>query len=50
MTTSKNKVYQKGPRGNKFRDNAGFTRYSRDGGKTVYGDNYRLGVATKRFR
>ncbi len=43
------KVYQKGPDGKKFRDEKGFTRYSRDGGKTVFGDNYRLGIATKKF-
>ena len=47
---SRPKKYQTDARGKKYRDNAGFTRYSRDGGKTVYDDNYRLGVATKKFR
>lgn len=46
---AKDKVYQKDKSGKNFRDKKGFTRYSRDGGKTVFGDNYRLGVRPKKF-
>lgn len=44
------KEYQKNKDGSKFRDKSGFTRFSRDGGKSTYGDNYRLGVGTKKFK
>lgn len=43
------KVYQKTSSGKKFYDKNGFNRYSQDGGKTKFGSNYRLGVATKKF-
>ena len=43
------KKYQKDKTGKKFRDKEGFNRWSKDGGTTVYGSNYRFGVATKKF-
>lgn len=50
MLVAKDKVYQKDRHGKKVRDKKGFTRYSRDGGKTVFGDNYRIGIGTKKFK
>ena len=44
------KVYQKTSSGKKFYDKKGFNRYSKDGGKTVYGSNYKIGVGTKKFK
>jgi len=44
------KVYQKDKSGKKAYDKKGFNRFSKDGGKTVYGSNYKLGVGTKKFK
>jgi len=43
------KKYLRYSDGKKVRDSHGFNRFTKDGGKTVYGSNYKIGVGVKKF-